>query len=774
MITYIFPGQGSQQKGMGKGLFQEFPDIVSMADSILGYSIEELCLEDPKNQLGLTQFTQPALFIVNALTYLKKFQDTGITPDYVAGHSLGEYNALFAANAFDLETGLRLVQKRGQLMAQAHGGGMAAIIGLSGEEVKDILEEENLSQIDIANYNTPTQTVIAGLRDAVDGAKDIFESKEKVKLCVMLNVSGAFHSRYMEEAAREFERYIDQQTFTEMKIPVISNVYGREYKQENIKHYLTEQMTHSVQWTDSIRYLMGRGEMTFEEIGSGRVLTGLVNHILKEAEPLYVHEEEVSEIPIQDEASSQDIKILQLADMNTDPSSLGSQAFKEDYKLKYAYIAGAMYRGVSSKELVVKMGQSGMMGFLGTGGMDLSEVETAIMYIQKELVEGQAYGLNFLHHPNNPEYEEQLVDLLLKHNVKTIEVSAFLGITPSLIRYKVKGLKKDAHGKVISENRIIAKISRPEVAEAFLSPAPERLVNKLLKENLITEEEAGLLKKVSIANDICIEADSGGHTDCGVAYTLFPAILKLRNDMMKKYEYDKKVHVGMAGGIGTPEAAAASFLLGADFIVTGSINQCTLEAGTSDVVKDMLQNINVQDTEYAPAGDMFEYGARIQVMKKGTFFPARANKLYDLYRLNNSLEDIDGKTKNQIQEKYFKRSFDSIYEELKRFYPAHVIKKANDNPKNKMALIFKWYFYYSSIMALQGNTERKVDFQVHCGPALGAFNQWVKGTELEQWKNRHVDEIGLKLLSATAKYLNDSMRLLMEPTTKNNPTLSAG
>lgn len=774
MITYIFPGQGSQQKGMGKGLFQEFPDIVSMADSILGYSIEELCLEDPKNQLGLTQFTQPALFIVNALTYLKKFQDTGITPDYVAGHSLGEYNALFAANAFDLETGLRLVQKRGQLMAQAHGGGMAAIIGLSGEEVKDILEEENLNQIDIANYNTPTQTVIAGLRDEVARAKDIFESKEKVKLCVMLNVSGAFHSRYMEEAAREFERYIDQQTFTEMKIPVISNVYGREYKQENIKHCLTEQMTHSVKWTDSIRYLMGRGEMTFEEIGSGRVLTGLVNRILKEAEPLYVHEEEVREISIQDEASSQDIKILQLEDMNTDPSSLGSQTFKEDYKLKYAYIAGAMYRGVSSKELVVKMGQSGMMGFLGTGGMDLSEVETAIMYIQKELVEGQAYGLNFLHHPNNPEYEEQLVDLLLKHNVKTIEASAFLGITPSLIRYKVKGLKKDANGKVISENRIIAKISRPEVAGAFLSPAPERLVNKLLKENLITEEEARLLKKVSIANDICIEADSGGHTDCGVAYTLFPAILKLRNDMMKKYEYDKKVHLGMAGGIGTPEAAAASFLLGADFIVTGSINQCTLEAGTSDVVKDMLQNINVQDTEYAPAGDMFEYGAKIQVMKKGTFFPARANKLYDLYRLNNSLEDIDGKTKNQIQEKYFKRSFDSIYEELKRFYPAHVIKKANDNPKNKMALIFKWYFYYSSIMALQGNTERKVDFQVHCGPALGAFNQWVKGTELEQWKNRHVDEIGLKLLSATAKYLNDSMRLLMEPTTKNNPTLSAG
>lgn len=132
----------------------------------------------------------------------------------------------------------------------------------------------------------------------------------------------------------------------------------------------------------------------------------------------------------------------------------------------------------------------------------------------------------------------------------------------------------------------------------------------------ITQEQAKRLAQVAMADDLCLEADSGGHTDGGVAYVLMPAITRLRDDMMKKYEYKKKVRVGAAGGIGTPEAAAAAFMLGADFIVTGSINQCTVEAGTSNNAKDMLEQINIQDTTYAPAGDMFELGAKVQVLKK--------------------------------------------------------------------------------------------------------------------------------------------------------------
>lgn len=439
---------------------------------------------------------------------------------------------------------------------------------------------------------------------------------------------------------------------------------------------------------------------------------------------------------------------------NISPASLGSVEFKKDYNLKYAYVAGGMYRGVAGKEMVVKIGKGGMIGFLGTGGMELSQIEAAIQYIQKELSLGQPYGLNLLHKPSDLAMEEKTVDLFLSYGVKNIEAAAFLSITPALVKYRVQGLTRDQSGKIITVNKIIAKVSRPEVAQAFLSPASEKILSKLMDENKITPEEAGLAKEIPMADDICVEADSGGHTDSGVSFVLMPAMIKLRNEMMEKYQYHKQVRVGAAGGIGTPEAAAAAFMLGADFILTGSINQCTVEAVTSDTVKDLLQQINIQDTEYAPAGDMFELGAKVQVLKKGVFFPSRANKLYDLYRHHNSLHEIDEKTRLQIQEKYFKRSFEEVYNDVKSFYPASEIEKAECNPKHKMALIFKWYFGYSSRLALSGSEESRVDYQVHCGPALGAFNQWVKGTDLENWRNRHVDKIAKKLLIETAQLLN--------------------
>ena len=236
---------------------------------------------------------------------------------------------------------------------------------------------------------------------------------------------------------------------------------------------------------------------------------------------------------------------------------------------------------------------------------------------------------------------------------------------------------------------------------------------------------------------------------------------------MGKYGYQKRIKIGAAGDIGTPQAAAASFIMGADFILTGSINQCTVEAATSDAVKDMLQDINVQDTDYAPAPDMFEIGAKVQVLRKGVFFPARANKLYDLYTHYNSIDEIDEKTRKQIQEKYFKRSFDQIWEETKTYWSKvepEELKKAERSSKHKMALIFRWYFGRTTWLALNGIEEQKIDYQVQCGPALGAFNQWVKGTELANWRNRHVDKIAEKLMEETAELLNNRFKTLLERT----------
>ena len=199
-IAIMFPGQGSQEPGMGEGLFDLYPELVAQADEILGYSIKTLCLEDPAEQLSQTQYTQPALYTVNALSFLKQKQDApDQRPMFYLGHSLGEYNALFAADVFDFATGLRLVRERGALMAEARGGGMAAIIGLGAEQVASVLEKEGLSTIDIANMNTPEQTVISGLAEDINHVQDVFQAAG-ARLCIPLKVSGAFHSIYMKVA----------------------------------------------------------------------------------------------------------------------------------------------------------------------------------------------------------------------------------------------------------------------------------------------------------------------------------------------------------------------------------------------------------------------------------------------------------------------------------------------------------------------------------------------------------------------------------------------
>jgi trans-AT polyketide synthase/acyltransferase/oxidoreductase domain-containing protein len=340
----------------------------------------------------------------------------------------------------------------------------------------------------------------------------------------------------------------------------------------------------------------------------------------------------------------------------------------------------------------------------------------------------------------------------MKHGVTTIEASAFMQVTPALVRYRAKGLAKDG-GHIRARHKILAKVSRPDVAEQFLSPAPEALIAKLLASGAITPDEAELLGHVPVADAICVEADSGGHTDQRMPLTLLPAILALRDRCAALTPRFGPVHVGAAGGIGTPEAAAAMWVMGADFILTGSINQCTVEAATSDAVKDMLQGMNVHDTDYAPSGELFELGSKVQVLKKGIFFPARANKLVALYRSHESLDEIDAKARALIEERYFTRSFDDVFGEVCTKYPGSEVERARRSPKHRMALIFKVYFRDATRWALAGDLAHKVDFQVQCGPAQGAFNQWAAGAGLASWRGRHVDEIGLRLMDETVSLL---------------------
>src|SRR6266436_5258736 len=247
------------------------------------------------------------------------------------------------------------------------------------------------------------------------------------------------------------------------------------------------------------------------------------------------------------------------------PERLGSGAFLRRHHLKYAYVAGAMYKGIASKELVVRMSKAGLIGFLGTGGMKFDQIESDIRFIQSETQGHQVYGLNLLASPFKPDLEKATVDLLLRHRVPRVEAAAFTQITPALVRYRVSGLSTGPDGAINIPHLVLAKVSRPEVAEQFLSPPPTPLVQRLAESGEVTRTEAGLAQFISMADDVCVEADSGGHTDRGVLQALLPVILRLRDELSQKHGYRFPICVGAAGGIGTPDAVAASFILGADF-----------------------------------------------------------------------------------------------------------------------------------------------------------------------------------------------------------------
>lgn len=287
MIAFIFPGQGSQKRGMGQGLFDEVREYATAekeVDAIVGYSMRKLCLEDADNRLKETQFTQPSLYVVNALHYYKTVSG-GTKPSYVAGHSLGEYNALLAAGVFDFLTGLRLVKKRGELMSQSRNGGMGAVIGLSADTIAKLMRENGLESLDVANFNSPSQIVLSGPVDDIKRAAPIFE-KGGARMYMPLQVSAAFHSRYMADAARAFADFLTPVSFAAPQTPVIANATAQPYPLQNasdsIKSLLVKQITHSVQWTQSMRLLISQGVTEFKEMGPGNVLTRLVQQIQQE------------------------------------------------------------------------------------------------------------------------------------------------------------------------------------------------------------------------------------------------------------------------------------------------------------------------------------------------------------------------------------------------------------------------------------------------------------------------------------------------------------
>lgn len=282
-IAFVFPGQGSQSVGMGSDVYNNFDvakNVFDCADKTLNRSISKICFEGPEEELKKTVNTQPAILTVSiALLEVLKSQ-TGLTPSFVAGHSLGEYAALYEAGVLSMTDAFSLIQKRAEAMDKVHGGKMAAVLGLSDEKVKEILDSVNSGYVDAANYNCIGQVVITGEEKAIEDASKLL-IEAGAKRVIPLAVSGAFHSKLMKGASEEYEKSIENYTINDAKIPVVTNV-DVQITTSNFKRKMIEQIYSPVYWTQSVLKMIDEGVDTFIEIGNGKVLTGLIKKINKE------------------------------------------------------------------------------------------------------------------------------------------------------------------------------------------------------------------------------------------------------------------------------------------------------------------------------------------------------------------------------------------------------------------------------------------------------------------------------------------------------------
>jgi PfaD family protein len=434
------------------------------------------------------------------------------------------------------------------------------------------------------------------------------------------------------------------------------------------------------------------------------------------------------------------------------PEWLGSTEFCEAHGVRFPYVSGAMAHGIASPSVVLAMARAEMLAFFGSAGLAPERVEATVVELQRELG-AASWGSDLIHTPHDPGIEETLVEMYLRRDVRRVSASAFMRLTPAVVRYACTGLSVGSDGQIHRKNHLFAKLSRGETAKLFMSPAPADIASALVQRGALSAQEAALAAHVPLAEDITVEADSGGHTDNRPLTALIPAIAALRAELQRAHRYPRPIRIGAAGGVGTPGAVAAAFGLGAAYVMTGSVNQSTVEAGTSDLVKQMLAAAELTDVAMAPSPDMFEMGVKVQVLKRGTMFASRASTLRDLYKTYAGLHEIPADIVTRIEREIFQRPLADVWDETSRFFGERApreVERAEKDPKHKMALVFRWYIGLASHWAIEGVPARKMDYQIWCGPAMGAFNRWVAGSFLADVKQRSVVQVALNLLEGAA------------------------
>ena len=431
---------------------------------------------------------------------------------------------------------------------------------------------------------------------------------------------------------------------------------------------------------------------------------------------------------------------------------LGDPSFAREHGARFNLVGGAMAGGITSVAMVEAFAKAGMLSFFGAAGLPLDTVEDAIAGLSTRLLD-RPWGSNLIHSPYEPKLEEGVVDLYLRHGVRTVSASAYLDLTLPLLRYRYAGIRRGPGGEVETPNRVVAKVSRAEVASKFLAPPEAKWLRALVESGALSAAQAELAATLPVATDLTAEADSGGHTDNRPALTLVPSMIALRDHIAQTHPATARIRVGAAGGIGTPHAAAAAFAMGAAYVVTGTINQACVESGTSDTVRARLAEAGEADVTMAPAADMFEMGVELQVLRRGTLFPMRARKLWELYRAHPGLDALPEADRQSLERTVFRKPLAEVWSDTAAFWQARdpeQVAKAERDPKHKMALCFRAYLGLASRWANAGLADREPDYQVWCGPAIGGFNAWTAGTRFAEPTNRRVVPISLSLLHGAA------------------------
>lgn len=436
------------------------------------------------------------------------------------------------------------------------------------------------------------------------------------------------------------------------------------------------------------------------------------------------------------------------------PEWLGDRAFTRLHGSRFAYVVGEMARGIATPRMVVEAVRAGLVAFYGSAGLRPEKIADGLSEIETGLGKAApAWGANLIHSPQMPGYERAVVDLFLARGVARVSASAFMTLSREIVRYSAKGLTRTTDGTIARSTHVFAKVSRAEVARHFMAPAPEALLRDLVAAGDITPDQAEMAHLVPVAADITAEADSGGHTDNRAAGPLFSSLAQARLETARLHKLDAdSIRIGLGGGIGTPWAAAAAYQMGAAYIITGSINQAAVESGLSLEGRKLLADAGPADVAMAPAADMFEQGVEVQVLKRGTFFPMRGKRMWAIYQSRAGFAACTPEEQKFI-ETALGEPFADAWARTRAYLESNnpqELARAEADPRRQLALVFRRYLFFGAQWARDGDPARLRDYQIWCGPAMGAFNEWVKGTPLEALENRTVKQIAWNLLDGAA------------------------